>query len=630
MPPKTKSAQRSWPIIPLLQQLQPEPGWAIERAVVASYSADLRVVAAAMLALCGAGQDPELANRVRFAQALHRLRGKVAFVVQRGRIHQPHRLNRISTLLDRFLFEADCNEGQGGRSWHPKFVVSQWKNRNKETSWRLWLGSRNLTRDLSRDVGLLLTPGDQPLPSESMAELSRAIQELQRWLPRDAVPFDDRVMQSLLQAKWRLPVGVGRIDLRWIAGEDRFPVVDEDELVDEAIVISPFVDEKTLNRTRHWTKPDVKPAIVAPLTELSRECPSDSSLLKMADLHVMAPSPDDGLPSDQAEPSADNSASDGGQDREVDRSDEAVAIHAKLIYLRHGKKKRLWLGSPNFTHRGWKNNYELAACLTGPLTSDPWGDELRLIVSRMERFPEPPPISTPSESASDRLETLRKKLSATWKLSQKRKGNRVSLQATTPFMPPDSAIKLQVGLPWESGVLQSWPAGHRSVDLGDVPLEACGELILFMLSLGEATTASWLMRAPFTSPLDERRDKAALYAYLGPDGYLSLLNATANAALPIFAPPWDEPRTEMVHSHGPSATPTSGPTLESLLKLYVASAEQFQDFARIVEEYRLEESRCAVPSSPERRAAVERLNDFNRLWDKVGARLASKMRRREA
>ncbi len=208
-----------------------------------------------MLALCGASQDPELANRIRFAQALRRLKGKVAFVVQRGRIHRPHNLNRIATLLDRFVFEADCDEGAstGGRSWHPKFVVSQWQSEEtKETSWRLWLGSRNLTRDLSRDIGLLLTPGDYALPPESMADLSRSIHELQRRLPPSVRPFSAKNMKSLARAKWRLPLGIKGIDLRWIAGEDRFPVIDQP--VDEAIVISPFVDERALKELPGWTK----------------------------------------------------------------------------------------------------------------------------------------------------------------------------------------------------------------------------------------------------------------------------------------------------------------------------------------------------------------------------------------
>ncbi len=628
MPPDAKPVKAEWPINSLLGQLQPEPGWTIRRAVIASYSADLRVVAAVMLALCGASQDPELANRIRFAQALRRLKGKVAFVVQRGRIHRPHNLNRIAALLDRFVFEADCDEGAptGGRSWHPKFVVSQWLNEEtKETSWRLWLGSRNLTRDLSQDVGLLLTPGDYALTPESTADLSRSVAELQRCLPPGvAPPFAAKEMKSLASAKWRLPPGIKEIALHWIAGEDRFPVVGS--RVDEAIVISPFIDKNALQETQHWTKAGVKPVVVAPTTELSRECPAGSPLLETAKLHVMAPSFDEGSSYDEGEPGTDEGETDGGADRETDRSDEAGAIHAKLIYLRRGKTKRLWLGSPNFTRRGWKRNYELAACLTALPSADPWRGELNEIVSRMELYKPPPPLPSQMEIVADRLESARKQLAASLKPIQRRDGNLVAIEAETPFVPPEDAMKLVVGLPWEGSVPQLWPSGYRSVALGDVPLEACGDLVLFELSL-EKTSSSWLMRAPFTPALDEARDRASLFSYLGPDGYLGLLNAAVNAGTLVIAPPWDDPGTGTA-LHGTRAQArSSGPSLESLLKLYVRSPEQFDEFARIVEHYRAEESRWTERSPPEQQAAVEQLQDFNRLWDEVGSRLVAKDKR---
>ncbi len=343
----------------------------------------------------------------------------------------------------------------------------------------------------------------------------------------------------------------------------------------------------------------------------------------------MAPSLDEGLPYHEADPDNDEEETDGGTDREIDRSDEAGAIHAKLLYLRRGKMKRLWLGSPNFTRRGWKRNYELAACLTAVPSADPWRGELHDIVSRMELYRPPLSLPTQMETAADRLESARKQLAATLKPTQRRDGNLVTIEAVAPFVSPEDSMNLLVGLPWQGSAPQRWPTGHRAVALGEVPLEACGDFLLFELSVDKATS-SWLMRAPFKPALDEARDRASLFSYLGPDGYLGLLNAAANAGAAVIAPAWDDPGTGKTLHRGMAQARSSGPTLESLLKLYVRAPEQFHEFARIVEQYRAEESRWTERPAPEVQAAVDQLKDFNRLWEEVGTRLVARGRRHGA
>src|SRR5204862_2011493 len=140
---------------------------------------------AALLSFAGNANEPELGSRVQLIQAFRKLRGRVAFVVQRGRIHWPRNLPKIAGLLDRFLFAADCDERH--RSWHPKFALMRWRRpEDGAIAWRAWLGSRNLTRDLARDAGLLLVQATDPASGHALLGLARAAKGLQNYLPSRA------------------------------------------------------------------------------------------------------------------------------------------------------------------------------------------------------------------------------------------------------------------------------------------------------------------------------------------------------------------------------------------------------------------------------------------------------------
>ena len=209
-----------WPVHSLLAQLRPEAGWQLERACIASYSADVRVVTAALLALGGHATEPEMGSRVQLVQAFRNLRGRVAFVVQRGRILWPRNLPKVAALLDRFLFEADCDERH--RSWHPKFAVMRWRHQvSGELSWRAWLGSRNLTRDLSRDAGFLIAQSSESTASQLLPGLRSGVKRLQTHLPRWATRFSEAELDELGRARW-LPRGRRKaVQLAWTAPFDR-------------------------------------------------------------------------------------------------------------------------------------------------------------------------------------------------------------------------------------------------------------------------------------------------------------------------------------------------------------------------------------------------------------------------
>jgi hypothetical protein len=147
----------SWPALSFLEGLRPGPDENVELALLASYSADLGSIGATLLALADKDTEAGRGSPSDFADAIERLRGKVRIVIQRGRLAKMRRTPRIAAVLDQFVREVDFDEAS--RSWHPKAALVRTLSVDGEIGWRLWIGSRNLTECVNRDIGLLLICG---------------------------------------------------------------------------------------------------------------------------------------------------------------------------------------------------------------------------------------------------------------------------------------------------------------------------------------------------------------------------------------------------------------------------------------------------------------------------------------
>src|SRR3546814_6644710 len=64
------------------------------------------------------------------------------------------RTPKVAAVLDQFVREVDIDEATG--SWHPKAALIKLRAGDGTATWRLWIGSRNLTECVNRDIGLLL------------------------------------------------------------------------------------------------------------------------------------------------------------------------------------------------------------------------------------------------------------------------------------------------------------------------------------------------------------------------------------------------------------------------------------------------------------------------------------------
>ena len=173
------------PALALLDWLRPPSGYVTDCALGTSYSLDLVTCLAALVTLDGAAQDTAQYSLTAALRALNRLSESVRVVVQQGRIHwTPGTDPAVLPLLDRVVRPVTPH-GEG--SFHPKVWVVRQRPLGEGVDvvrYALVVGSRNLTRDRSWDLGVALEgyvgePGglrrhNDPLPTSCASSVRPA------------------------------------------------------------------------------------------------------------------------------------------------------------------------------------------------------------------------------------------------------------------------------------------------------------------------------------------------------------------------------------------------------------------------------------------------------------------------
>ena len=342
----------SWPALSFLEGLRPGPDENVELALLASYSADLGSIGATLLALAGKDTDAGRGSPSDFADAVERLRGKVRIIIQRGRLAKMRKTPRIAAVLDQFVREVDFDEAT--HSWHPKAALVRTRSADGEIGWRLWIGSRNLTECVNRDIGLLLVSGKKggaPVPGAD--ELARALAD------RAALGGlrSASLAATVAKVAWRPPAGVRVERILWSAGSGGQPIPVPPVGTDEVVAVSPFIDKNFLARLAPQATKPMRRVLLTTMREIERIGPSlaafdDLLALDAPDYPIGDPEPDP-----QSAASVPDSAVAEDEEEEVGRG-----LHAKLLFMRSGQKRRLWLGSANATMRAWTGrNAEVTA-----------------------------------------------------------------------------------------------------------------------------------------------------------------------------------------------------------------------------------------------------------------------------
>lgn len=597
----------SWPALSFLEGLRPVTDESVELALLASYSADLGSIGATLLALAGKDTDAGRGSPSDFADAVERLRGKVRIIIQRGRLAKMRKTPRIAAVLDQFVREVDFDEAT--HSWHPKAALVRTRGADGEIGWRLWIGSRNLTECVNRDIGLLLVSGGKggaPIPGTD--DLARALAD------RAALKGLRSTSLAAIIAKvaWRPPAGVRVERIVWSAGLGDQPIPVPPVGTDEVVVVSPFVDKNFLARQAPQATKSMRRMLLTTMREIERIGPS----LAVFDDLLALDAPDYPTGDPEPDPHSAASAPDSGV-AEDEEEEVGRGLHAKLLFMRSGQKRRLWLGSANATMRAWTGrNAEVTAEL---LVTEAVEKGLRALLGSA-RLVEVPSIEHLPDAAAleeEALERARAQVAARWaaQLSIDDAGalltHRSGLHPGGPH-PDESDIVLEVGA--LHGELMAWPAQQVVVELGPVAPAERSEFVRLRVSRG-GKGLSWLQRAPAEPPFGEDRDRAAFVRFLGARGFLLWLAGLLADDGREGEGDWanDEPQQRAGTVRNP-ALDSSLPTLEEMLAAWARDPGKFLEIERRVSQYLPAVLEQAKQEEPQTAEMLERFDD---LWRKL-------------
>jgi len=601
-----------WPAFSFGEFLRPATGWKVDHAILATYSVDLVAVVTSLLALSGCDLDGRRApSRVEVVRAVESLRGRVKVLAQEGRVMLPETTAPILALLDQFLKVINTDEAES--SWHPKAAMVRFQNKNskREFIWRVWLGSRNLTRSLNWESGLVVESRadgkGQRIPG--LGELALALAKRAGF----AEMPPDRAREEIERLKWECPAGVKVQGIRFLGNgaSSGYPLPQKQ--ASKVFVVSPFIDIGTLKQLSEWGQPDARRFLLSTQAELNRiyrKCPE--ALQGFEVLWRNAPE----LPGQGADHLADEipaSSSEAIDGEEL----PPPGLHAKLIYAASSNARKLWMGSANATVRAWTGkNFEVVAELTlGP-------DQAKALEEFVESSQAYTPGMTVSEEDADEevLEAERKILSGQWHPKQRIQGENRIVYSEAPPPVANPQVLLQVG-PLATGWVE-WPRQETSLNISSAHASLQSELLQVRLVLNQRM-CGWVQVVPFVPPIQFERDRSVIAEYLDPESFMLWLRSVLHDRVAAPADEeWDSDGRgrDSVHTE-PMSMLESGliPTVEEILGAWARNEAAFSDANDKVKQYLDDlEKRAKQTGKVEQ---VQLLSKFRAMWTTLAKEL---------
>lgn len=526
------SKEIAWKPQAFLEGLRPESGFRVDCALIATYSADVLTIAATLLALAGRDDEEGNGTRADMAEAVESLRGRVRILVQQSRFAKPKNKLGMATLFDQFVIHVPFDESK--RSWHPKAVVVRYVNSDKESTWKLWLGSRNLTTTVNLDVGLMLDGSARAKRGDHLPGIDGLVRELAN---RSALPNVD--IEALVGAaalvKWESPKGLDLTSVKLLSQGNAGYLPEKLPLVEEVVLIGPFLDGEFVSRIGEWGLDGTKHQILSTEMELRKLARQVGEPLKFFNTIAAFASPG-GEPTD---PNAqDTEPQDGPISKESEEEFVARGLHAKIVATRRGTKWRIWLGSANATCRGWDGtNTEFVAECVGAASL---GDGLVALVKSgvhrtvLDLQAEVLPLEDLDKS---KLDNARRDIAAHWRGHIRRDGELFTLISTCDQLIHSAEVSVWVGL--ATGLLQPMPSAGEERFLGQFSLAEQTTLLQWQVKAGDLQ-CSWLQGVAVLPEIDPERDMSVIAAHLGAEEFAawirSLLRGETGEG---WAKPWD-------------------------------------------------------------------------------------------
>jgi hypothetical protein len=595
-----------WDQLPYLDVLRPPPGWHTEIALFGTYSLDLYALVATLMALAGVDDERGSGTKIDFANAMSLLKDKVCVLAQRGRLSSPSKAPKVMAILDQYVKEVPMDERSA--SWHPKIALVKHRSDDGMLSrWCVWLGSRNLSRDVSWDCGISLVSSDQPIgrPVPGIAAIGRELSE------RAELPSlnPERLFVELDTLTWEAPAGCTVESLEFLEGTGRSMPSEPDGL-SEMMVISPFVDGGILRKLGRWGDENTLRRLVTIPSTFGAL--AEQKMQPLDDFH-------DHLYMNSPVMDETHLDRDGPLDSPLAEEDEPRGLHAKIILARHKGGCSLWLGSANATQRGWLGpNIEIVAHLS---VDSEIANSLEAFTREFCHELTPQLLQSYAQlELDDELEKVRKIIAATWSVIQRASSESHELIAVENPLPSNSQIQLSVRLLGQRHWV-SWPRKAASVLLPPVSRGEQTEFIECRLVSADGQL-SWVQLTPFDPQLDEDRDSQALSRFLDPRTFLLWIRSLlSGSVLSDGGGEWHEDKAKASANPRVDGPLWDTPTLEEVLKAWSRDPAHFQEIDRKVQYYfRWIAEQTEVDHDVE---YLKLLHEFRQVWSLIERELLS-------
>ncbi|KYF48536.1 hypothetical protein BE04_37750 [Sorangium cellulosum] len=511
----------------LLDQIRPPPGYRTTWAIGTTYSLDLVACVAAVVALDGRARDTTGFTIPSALRALGNLRDRVRIFAQQGCIHPSPRSNpRVLALLDRIVRPVPFNLER--QSFHPKvWIVRQDPMptlQDEGPRFVLIVGSRNLTRDSSWDLGIAL---EGVLATRTNIDGVRAFAEHVCGLGGET-GFGAEHARALDRVEWgELPRGVKTLRFAWHGG-DRKALSTEDghplglPVGQKLLVLTPFLDAypvvQLASKWRHVDQ-DCKLLLAGldSLLQVSRNDKDGKALasLRPCSVGVSRDEPPEAQDEEPAQPSP--------GDSEAELLEPDRGLHAKVIAVWTGRKTATVLfGSANLTKRAW-NAFSCEAWVIAEggadLADSLWAWAARR-ATRFDPLAAPPP--PPDDEEAQAFEKAHRAVSAR-AFSLEEPGSAPAFLRSEPPLPLAHLHGLSLAVARLSTPDRSvlW-TGREATEM-----PACQEAertrFLRLELRGKARAKAWIQAVEVAPPIQPERDVMALRDLLGPEQFLNYL-----------------------------------------------------------------------------------------------------------
>lgn len=602
----------AWPTFSFTESLSPPDGWRTDCAILSTYSADLVVVVNALLALTGCDLDNRrVGSRVELVKAIETLSGKVCVLTQSGRVAIPNTPRPILKLLDKFVKTVNADEKFS--SWHPKAALVRYHSLEDPTDhqWRIWVGSRNLTRAINWETGLILTSRSDRKGQtiDGLAAMGRALAARAQLANFSAY----EIGTQLAKLTWECPPGSNVHSLDFIGPglTKGFPKPSPD--TERVFIVSPFLDATTVHAASQWGGAKTRRTLVSTAMEIQRLLfEADTVFSGFDDLRIQ-PFPDLLAEGADIRAQEDTNAVKSAEGEES----EPAGLHAKLIYAARGARRQLWLGSANATARGWQgHNFEIVAEISiGRYAAN----AVEEFIASCERF-NPRAARPETDEDENALEGARKLLTGQWSLRQRFADDELEIFASAPPPLSDSTIEVQVAV--LGGQWTTWQRNLNRILLAGLRRWQRSDFLQIRLLRGDRMCA-WVQIAPCDPPPDDERDHALIAQYLDPHTFLLWLRSLLNDEPARAAGgDWDaegSPPTILTTSASQIAGIGLVPTVEEILRAWAQDSSAFIAADERVKTYLGEIERRADENGAA--SAVEMLRAFRRTWDSLASEL---------